>query len=200
MKKIEIQYQKFKVFATDIVLDEDMDRSKRTIKEYAMIRTVTCFTCYRQYDYNKVLNHVKIVHKNEDTQFGEDSTKLSVIKVLHGICKEEKLYEDKKEFLALALKLLCKIPNESVVESIGSVAELHTKPNRNCSFGRFETELMIDWNGPNLSKAEPIIIKALDRYFGSRKKWHFRTGSNKHFVSKVVDGINKKPSRLCFLE
>ena len=173
-----------------------MNRSKHVIKEHDMIRTAICFTCYRQYDYD----YVKIVHKNETTHFGDEKRKVSVIKVLHGICKDKKLYQDKKEFLSFALKLLCKIPNESVVECIGSIAELHTKPQRNCNFRRYETELMIDWNGPNLSKAEALLINSLDRHFGSRKKWHFKTGSTKYFISRVVYDINKQTSRICFLE
>ena len=43
--------------------------------------------------------------------------------------------------------------NESVIESIGSVAELHTKPQRNCNFKKFETKLILGWNGPNVNKS-----------------------------------------------
>ena len=43
--------------------------------------------------------------------------------------------------------------NGNVIESIGSVAELHTKPQMNCNFKRFETELMLDWNGPTVLKS-----------------------------------------------
>ena len=104
-------------------------------------------------------------------------TKYSSIEVIHGLCKNEKVYQDNKEFLAIALKLLCKIPNESVVECIGSIAECHTKPQRNCIFKRYETELMVDWNGPNLTKAEQAFIeKSLDRHFGSRKNGISRQG------------------------
>ena len=74
-----------------------------------------------------------------------------------------------KRFVALALKLLCKIPNESIVECIGSIGEHHTIPQRNCNFKRYEAELMVDWNGPIIYKAEQFIAKYLDRHFGSRK-------------------------------
>ena len=83
------------------------------------------------------------------------------------------------------------IPNESVVECIGSIAELHTKPQRNCLFKRYETELSVDWNGTNLTKAEAFLEKSLDRHFESRKKWNFKTGSSKFLTSKVVDRIMK---------
>ncbi len=198
--KVVNQYKKFKEYTLDIVMDKYMDKTKHNIKEHALQRNVVCFTCYRQFEFNKVLNHVKVTHKNENTQFGDENNTLSAIKVIHGICKDEKVYQDKKEFLAIALKVLCKIPNESVVECIGSIAELHTKPQRNCIFKRYETELLVDWNGPNLVKAGPFIEKSLDRHFGSRKKWNFKTGSSKFFISKVVDRINHQPSKLSFME
>jgi len=77
----------------------------------------------------------------------------------------EKFYKDKKQFLAFALKLLCKTPNESVVESMGSVAELHAKPQRNNMLNLFATEVFIDWNGPSLPKATGLIERALDHHF-----------------------------------
>ena len=64
------------------------------------------------------------------------------------------------------LKVFCKKPNESVVESIGSVAELNTKPQRNCNFQKFETELKLDlngmdWNGINLNQKIYAFISHL---------------------------------------
>ena len=69
------------------------------------------------------------------------------------------LYEGKQGLLSIALKVFCKTPNQSVIESIGSVAELRTKPQRNCNFKYFKTELMLDWNGPTVPKSEPFIKK-----------------------------------------
>jgi hypothetical protein len=71
-------------------------------------------------------------------------TEHSSIKNIHGICKSKYLYEGKELIVSLALKVFCKTPNESVIESIGSVAELHTKSQRNCNFMNFKTELMLD--------------------------------------------------------
>ena len=51
-----------------------------------------------------------------------------------------------------------------------------------------------------LFKAKVFIKQSLDRHFGSRKKWNFKTGSTKQFTSQVVDRINAKPSPLCFME
>ena len=86
------------------------------------------------------------------------------------------------------------------MESIESVAELHTKPQRNCNFKKFETELMLDWNGPNVTKSRALVEKSLDGHFGSRKKWRFKSGSTKFFVSQVVDRIVSQPMRLSFME
>ena len=96
-----------------------MDKAKRSIKEYAIKRSVVCLLCCRQYSYNKMLKHSKVVHKEETTQFGEELTKYSSIKVFHGICENEKVYQDKKEFLAIALKLLCKFPMNLLLSVLG---------------------------------------------------------------------------------
>ena len=77
------------------------------------------------------------------------------------------LYEGKEQFLFIGLKVFCKTPNESVIESIGRFAVLHTKPPRNCNFKKFETELMLDWNGPNITKSRAFVEKSLVRHFGS---------------------------------
>ena len=140
------------------------------------------------------------MHKGELTQFRDKVVKYSSIKIVHGICKEERLFNDKKKILSLALKVFCKTPNESVVECIGSIAELHTKPQQNSNFKRFETELLVDWNGPIIHKAQSFLEKSLDRHFGSCKKWRFHTSSSMFFVSKVVDRIHSEPSRLSFME
>ena len=80
------------------------------------------------------------------------------------------------------------------------MAELHTKPQRNCNFKRFETELMLDWNGPTVPKSQAFIEKSLDRHFGGRKKLRFKTGYSKFFVSQVVDSGTSDPSRLSFVD
>ena len=140
------------------------------------------------------------IHGGDQTQFCDKILTYSSIKVIHGICKEKRLYQDKKKILSFALKIFCKTPNESIIECMGSIAELHTKPQRNCNFKLFETELMVDWNGPNLPKAQAFLEKSLDRYYGSRKQWRFKTGSSKYIVSKVVERITKEPSRLSFMK
>ena len=83
--------------------------------------------------------------------------KFSSIKVLHGVCKLEKYYIDKQKFISLALKLLCKTPNEAVVESLGSVLQKHMKPERPAKQSSFDNELQIDWNGPVISKADNFL-------------------------------------------
>lgn len=39
------------------------------------------------------------------------------------------------------------------------------------TFHRFENELMVNWNGPTLSKAKNSIENSMDRDFVSRKYW-----------------------------
>ena len=46
---------------------------------------------------------------------------------------------------------------------------MHTKPQRNCNFKKFETKLILGWNGPNVNKSRLFVAKSIDRHFGSRK-------------------------------
>ena len=112
--------------------------------------------------------HNKDIHKGVQNQFGDEIITVSSIKVIHGNRTTDKLFQDKQKILSLALEIFCKTPNESI---IGSVAELHTKPQRKSKFHRFENELMVDLNGPTLSKGKNLIEKSMDRHFGPRKNW-----------------------------
>ena len=143
---------------------------------------------------------MKNAHKLSDSIIYQDVIKtFSSVKVLHGLCQQEKYYTDIQVFLALALKLLCKTPNEAVVESIGSVLQKHMKSERNAKQTTFENELNIDWNGPVVSQADHLFSRSLDRKFGSRKKWRFKSGNSKFYTSEVVDRKKGETSRLSFL-
>ena len=99
----------------------------------------------------------------------------------------------KKEFLNIALKLLCKTPSEAVVESMGSMQQKHMKCN-----AKQTAEIHTDLNGPVVSRADHLSA-SLDCWFGSRKRWHFETGSNAFYTSEVVDRKKTEVSRLSYL-
>ena len=82
---------------------------------------------------------------------------------------------------------------------MGSMLQKHMKPERNANQTAFTGEMHIDWNGPVLSRADHILSASLDRWFGSRGRWHFKTGSNKFYTSEVVDRKKSEISRLSFL-
>ena len=68
-------------------------------------------------------------------------------------------------------------PIESELQKcIGNLAELHTKLQKNSNFHRFENELIVNSNGPTLSKGKQFIEKYIDRHFGSRKNWNCKNG------------------------
>ena len=66
------------------------------------------------------------------------------IKVLRGVCTQENFYFGKQGFLNIALKILCKTPNEAVVESMGSMLKKHMKPERNAKLTAFTADMHID--------------------------------------------------------
>ena len=85
----------------------EMDRKMRTIKEHALEETAVCYSCHQRFNIKKVLKHNKDMHKGELTQFRDKVVKYSSIKIVHGICKEERLFNDKKKILSLFLKVFC---------------------------------------------------------------------------------------------
>ena len=119
-----------------------MNRHMRLIKQHAIQESAVCLTCHRRFNIDKIQKHNMDIHKGETTQFCDRIVKYSSMKIIHGICKDERLFSNKKKFLSIALKIFCKTPNESVIESMGSIAELHTTPQRNYDCKRFETEFL----------------------------------------------------------
>ena len=203
-RKSSFTIQGCKKIAFDILMGNEINRTLQVIKQEAIEETAVCLTCHRRYTVSKLQKQNLFIHNGEITQFCDRivrySSMIHSMKIIHGICHNKCLYEGKEQFSSLPLKIICKTSNESVIEFIGSVAELHTKPQKNCNFKKFETELMLDWNGPTVPKSQSFIEKSLDRHFGSRKNWRFKSGSSKYFVSQVVDRVSSQPSRLSFME
>ena len=82
---------------------------------------------------------------------------------------------------------------------MGSMLQKHMKPERNATQSVYEDEMHIDWNGPVISRADTLLSVSLDRKFGSRKRWNFKTGSSTFYTSKVVERKKSETSRLSFL-
>ena len=131
---------------------------------------------------SKMTKHNKDIHKGVQNQFGDEIITVSPIKVIHGNCTTDKLFQDKQKILSLALEIFCKTPNESIIECIGSVAELHTKPQFHSQ--RVKTSLKNQW--VDILDQERIGI--------------FKTESSNFFVSQVVARINAQSSRITFME
>ena len=198
--KMEQQFKEFKKFAFDLIADVDMTKDKKVIKSAAVTETAVCLQCHQRFEILALIKHVNTVHKHFESVQCQDQIKtFSSIKVLHGMCQQEKFYIGKQDFISLSLKLLCKTPNEAVVESMGSMLQKHMKPERNAKQSVFDDEMHIDWNGPVLSRADSLLEMSLDRKFGSRKQWNFKSGESKFYTSKVVDRKKAETSRLSFL-
>ena len=105
-----------------------MAKDKKAIKSAAITELAVCELCHRRFVFEDLVMHVKSNHNDKETVQTLDQIKtFNSIKVLHGVCLQEKFYFWKQEFLNIALKLLCKTPNEAVVESMGSMLQKHMK-------------------------------------------------------------------------
>ena len=86
----------------------------------------------------------------------------------------------------LALKLLCRTPNEVCVDSIGSVLEKHMKPRRPGKQIIFVIEMHIDWNGSVVSKTDNGLIQVKEEgWTGFSEGWH---GGSEGFPKGEVRG------------
>ena len=63
--------------------------------------------------------------------------------------------------------------NEAVVESMGSIVNLHADPQRGLDQENYAMEAMIHWNGPGSPHCENFLTAALNDHFGKGKLWHF---------------------------
>ena len=143
-----------------------MTKEKQAIRAAAISETAVCLECHRRFEITELKKHIKNAHKGLQFISCQDKIKtFSSTKVLHGVCQNEKFYIAQKCFIALALKLLCKTPNEAVVESMGSMLQKHMKPERPGKQSSFTNEMHIDWNGPVLSRAGNLLARSLDRKF-----------------------------------
>ena len=73
------------------------------------------------------------------------------------------------------------------------------KPERKAMQTSFTGETHIDWNHPVVLKVDYLIRDPLNRWFGSRGRWHFKTGTSKLYTSEVVIRKNSEIFGLCFL-
>ena len=63
----------------------------------------------------------------------------------------------------------------------------HMSLERNTTQTTITGDIRIDWIGPVVSRADHLLSASLDSWFGSRGRWHFKTGTNKFYTSEVVD-------------
>ena len=62
----------------------------------------------------------------------------------------------------------------------------------------FTGKMHKDRNKPVVSRADHLLSASLDRLFGSRGRWHFKTATNKLYTSEVVNTKKSEVSRLYF--
>ncbi len=125
----------------------------------------------------------------------EQPKRISTTKVLHMILRNEVLYAGIEEFLHFFLRCALKTHVESVAESMGSIIDMHNDKRRGLDVKVVGGEAMIHWNGPPLHAADDLLESALDRHFGGKKNWHFKTRSNKpEYV--VISRLKGQPGQV----
>ena len=106
-----------------------------------------------------------------------------------------------------------KMPNESVVESMGKTVADHADAKRGCKIETYTNEAVVHWNAPPIALARAFCIKVLKQHFGDNWRSAFvhtsdrdRHGAangarkRKAFVeSEVVERIRKQKPKLDFM-
>ena len=105
------EYKEVKKYAFNILMAKDMTRNMRIIKEHAIQESALCLTCHRRFSMEKIKKQNVDIHGGELTRFCDKVLKYSSIKIIHGICKDERVFTNKEKFLGFALKVFCKTPN-----------------------------------------------------------------------------------------
>ena len=63
----------------------------------------------------------------------------------------------------------------------------HMSPEVNATQTTIKGDIHIDWNGPVVSRVDHLLSASLDSWFNSRRRWYFKTGTNKFYTFEVVD-------------
>ena len=125
--------------------------------------------------------------------------KVKTMKVLHLFLKTPELYDGLHDFLHLYVSVATKTHAEGVAESMGNFVEIHSEKKRGLDISDVGVEAYINWNGPPVANASPLLETALDKRFKGRSNWRFVTKENK-LQSKVVSRLKKEVSRVPFFE
>ena len=73
------------------------------------------------------------------------------------------------------------------LDSLGLMLLKHMSPERIATQTTITGNIHKDWNGHMVSRVNHLLSAFLDSQFGSRGRWHFKTGTNKFYTSEVVD-------------
>ena len=122
---------------------------------------------------------------------------------------ESKLYVGNEIIIHCLLSVAVKYSVESSVESLISRYEVHFGPGRQLDQENAHMEMYTAENGPILVMADPLIKRALDKYFKDHNqrgggKWHmYHTDETRFYQpddSKVTRRLLKEKSKLTFVD
>jgi len=127
---------------------------------------------------------------------------------MHELFERPGLYANVHDWLYIFELCAVKSSNESVVESMGNIIDQHAAPGRHLNPEEYAREAFIHWNGPQLHRADRFLAASLNRHFKVSWPggWRFTNVTrrmemlNFKHTSKVVDRLQRRPSKFPFLE
>ena len=124
---------------------------------------------------------------------------LSGTVIMRELWQSSNLRSGASDWLTIFEACVIKSSNESVVESMGMIIDLHSAPGRHPDPEVCAVESFIHWNGPVLSRSRRMLTAALNLHFKGNR-WNFTNtclrGEKLMFkqVSLVVDRVQARPS------
>ncbi len=133
---------------------------------------------------------------------GTEEDQITSMNIIKTILTNEKFCSGVEVIVHIICSAAVKISVESVVESLVS-HENHFHSSRQMEEDNALQEMSIAENGPLLHQADPILRRAMSKYWGG--PWHFvrRTDDIRDYTggsSKVVGKLMDRQSKLPFMD
>jgi hypothetical protein len=149
----------------------------------------------------------------EHSQFKSTWEGASGTAIMKALFTTPELYKGHEAWCFLFQHCVLKMPNESVVESMGKTVADHGDVKRGCEIENFAQEAIIHWNAPPLAKSKGYCTAVLQRHFEDNKRvsdWRtaFQHKGDRDmcgkkrqslFVSDVIKGQLQKKAKFTFL-
>ena len=123
--------------------------------------------------------------------------------------KENELNLGKESIIHCLLAMAVKYSLESIVESLISRYQVHFDKSHQLGEEKAHMEMFMSMNGPVLVRADPLLKRAMDKFFKDKNpsgdgRWHMYHSDTTRFYaqddSRTMRRLKKEKSKLSFVD